>query len=117
MSEPKRNFTTEDLKTPTGKELAVFKVHNTSLYEIGFTSGGQIPGSLVGSWTDPVMAQKAIKVYLAKLENERLAEEAKLETKKKEEAANRVANVPKNTSKKKVAKKKVVKKITDETKA
>lgn len=62
MSE--RNFATQELKTEAGKVLAVFKVDGTSLYNIGFTSGGQVPAELLGAWTDPVMAQKAIKVYL-----------------------------------------------------
>lgn len=99
MQEPKRNFTTEEFKTPAGKQLAVFKVNNTSLYDIGFTSGGQVPEDLLGNWTDPVMAQKAIKVHLTKLENERLAKIAKEEEKLAKEAANRAANVPKNKTK------------------
>jgi len=101
MQESKRNFITEELRTPAGKELAVFKLQNTSLYEVGFTTGGQVPASLLGAWTDPVMAQKAIKMYLAARENERLAEVTKEEKKLEKEAMNRAANVPKNKPKSK----------------
>jgi len=62
MSE--RNFATQELKTDAGKILAVYKIGGTSLYNIGFTSGGQVPKELLGAWTDPVMAHRAIKVYL-----------------------------------------------------
>jgi len=114
MPETKRNFITEDLKTPAGKELAVFKVGNTSLFSIGFASGGQVPENLLGHWTDPVMAQRAIKVYLARLEQEKITEEARLVEQKAKEAANRAANVPKNTPT--VSKKKTTEKKATETK-
>jgi len=108
MQETKRNFTTEDLKTAGGKTLAVFKVDNTSLYEIGFAEGGQIPASLIGRWTAPVMAQKAIKVHLTSLKTIELEKIAKEKAKLEQEAANRaakVSEVPKNATKKKATKK------------
>jgi len=109
MQETKRNFMTEELKTVGGKTLAVFKVNNTSLYEIGFAEGGQIPASLGGRWTDPVMAQKAIKVHLADLKTIELAKIEKERLKLEKEAANRASNVAE--TKKKQAIKKVKKEV------
>jgi len=108
MQETKRNFTTEDFKTEGGKTLAVFKVNNTSLYEIGFAEGGQVPKSLIGRWTDPVMAQKAIKVHLTDLRTIELAKIEKERLKLEKEAANRAANIPK------ISKKKAIKKVEKE---
>lgn len=97
-----RNFITQELKTAGGKDLAVFKIANTSLYRVAFTSGGQIPEPLEGAWTDPVMAQRSIVSYLQAKESERIAaEEKKAEAEKAKlvkEAANRAKNVPKNKS-------------------
>lgn len=95
MSE--RNFATQELKTDGGKVLAVYKVQGTSLYNIGFTSGGQVPKELLGSWTDPVMAQNAIKVYLSRPKPAPKAE---------------VRQAPVVAKKKQVSKKKQVKKST-----
>lgn len=101
MQEQERNFTTEELKTDAGKELAVYKIANSSLYKVAFTSGGQLPTELDGMWTNPVMAQKSIKAYLAKRKNI----SAKEETVFKQEVA--PSDVPKNTvSKKKTSAKK-----------
>ena len=93
MYEPERNFTTEELKTHGSKEFAIYKVSNTSLFRVGFVGGGQTPKELEGSWTDPVMAQKAIKIHLTKIE---LIAQAKLD----KEAANRAANVKVSAQKK-----------------
>ena len=100
MQEQERNFTTEELTTEAGKVLAVYKVGNSSLYKVAFTSGGQLPAELDGMWTNPVMAQKSIKAYLAKRKNEKEV------TVFKQEVAS-TQDVPKNTvSKKKTATKK-----------
>ena len=66
-SNTERNFNT----LPSGKELGVFKVANSSLYCIKFTSGGQLPAELDGKWTDAYQAQKTITAYLAKKEVEK----------------------------------------------
>lgn len=55
---------------PSGKEFGIYKVVNSSLYCIKFTSGGPTPPELDGKFTDAVRAQKAIKAYLDKLEQE-----------------------------------------------
>lgn len=110
QEETNRNYAIEELSTNGGKTLGVYKVANTSLYRVSFTSGGQVPESLLGMWTDPVMAQKAIKGYLSKADNEVIAAKLKAEQdaeqrkldeaeRAKVEAANRAKNV-KETSKK-----------------
>ena len=98
QEETNRNFAIDNLETKAGKGLGIYKVSNTSLYRVAFTTGGQLPSELDGMWTDPVMAQKTVKAYLSKKENERIAAETKAiedaEIKAKQEAANRAKNVP-----------------------
>lgn len=68
--DPDKNHLPTELETKGGKKFGIFKVANSSLYRIAFTSGGQVPEDLNGMWTDPYKAQRAIQAYLMKLDNE-----------------------------------------------
>lgn len=69
-----RNFNT----LPSGKKLGIYKVANTALYTIAFTSGGELPAELSGAYTDAYQAQRAIERYLNRKEMEE-AEKAQKE--------------------------------------
>ncbi len=50
--------------TDKGKELRIRPVIGTSMYDVVFYPGGQVPKSLLGKYTSSVIAQKAIDNYL-----------------------------------------------------
>jgi hypothetical protein len=64
-------------KTPGGKELAIFKVANTSLLRINWKDGGQLPAELNGMFTKSSLAQAEIQRYLTKMWDVALGEEPK----------------------------------------
>lgn len=50
-------------ETKAGKKIGVRPKPNTTLLEICFDSGGQLPKKLQGLWTEP-QAKRAIEVYI-----------------------------------------------------
>lgn len=60
-----RNHNHKEHKTEAGKELGIYRVANTALYKIAFTSGGELPKALEGMYTSPSKAMTAIEGYLA----------------------------------------------------
>lgn len=60
--------------TPNGKEIEI-KRDSRGLFVIAFTSGGELPEELQGSFTDTAKANRAISVYLSK----KIATTAKVE--------------------------------------
>jgi hypothetical protein len=62
---------------PSGKEVS-YRYSNTGLYEIYFTSGGELPDKLRGKFTDPAIAEKFIQEYV----DSRELKEAKAPTNK-----------------------------------
>lgn len=48
---------------PLKKELKVFVKPNTALYSVAFTSGGELPKQLQGSWNSRALAERAIDIY------------------------------------------------------
>lgn len=101
MNNTERNFNT----LPSGKKLGIYKIANTALYKIAFTSGGELPKELQGAFTDAYQAQRAIGAYLTRVELAAL----KAEQEDSEEAPE-VAEQP---AKKKAAKKKAAKKTKE----
>lgn len=67
MTQAARDFSTKQTKDPkNGREFAIFKVANTSLYRIAFKgSGGEVPEKLQGMFTSPSLAQKELEMYQA----------------------------------------------------
>ena len=53
-------------KTPAGKEIGLRLANNTSLWEVEFKSGGQLPKELGGMYTNTASAAMAIEKYLGK---------------------------------------------------
>lgn len=53
-------------KTKAGKEIGYRVPEGTNLYQITFTSGGEVPKELQGGWNDIRQMEIAIKHYLAK---------------------------------------------------
>lgn len=51
-------------ETKAGKKVGVRPKPNTTLLEICFEGGGQLPKGLQGLWTEP-QAKNAIEVYVA----------------------------------------------------
>lgn len=47
------------------KPLKVGRKHGTSLFEVYFEGGGELPKELKGMYTSPTVAQAAIDGYLA----------------------------------------------------
>ena len=52
-----------DQTTAESKELKVFNVKGSALYQIGFEGGGTVPAELGGRWTDPKLAEAKIEQY------------------------------------------------------
>lgn len=63
--------------TPQGKEIGIREVGINRFKEAAFKDGGQVPDALKGNYTDGVMLEKAIKAYLAGLEQKKSASKAK----------------------------------------
>ena len=57
---------TETKTTARGKELRLRLIPNTTLYEIYFYPGGEVPKELQGGFTSVDRANKEIEIYLAK---------------------------------------------------
>jgi hypothetical protein len=57
----------DTFKTPGGKIIELF--HEGYLLKIRFTSGGQLPDVLKGSYTSFVQAKTSIEMYLDTLKN------------------------------------------------
>lgn len=51
--------------TPNGKTIAIRRQEQDGLLEIYFTSGGELPEILKGSFTSTHEAEKLINLYLA----------------------------------------------------
>lgn len=61
MASPKAPILAES-KT---KQLVVKKLSlQSSMFKIVYEGGGEAPDELKGAWTSPIMAQRAIDVYL-----------------------------------------------------
>ena len=54
--------------TPAGKELEIVNLSGYNLFKIQFTSGGQLPDYMSGTYTKKEYAQKDIDTYLASKE-------------------------------------------------
>lgn len=81
-------------QTMGGKNIIVEYDKKATLYRIKFSPGGEVPKDLGGLWTSKTMAQKAIDLYLAKMEAESLK-------KNEEEEANQIFEmVPEQPTKK-----------------
>lgn len=52
--------------TPDGKKIQIVKHPKFGGYVIEFTSGGQLPPELGGTWTNYERAKEAIRVYLGR---------------------------------------------------
>lgn len=55
-------------ETEGGKEIKAVKDEWGNFWSIAFTSGGQLPKELTGTFTDQHKAEQAIVIYLAKQE-------------------------------------------------
>lgn len=64
-------------KTKAGKELGYREVGHNRYKEAAFKGGGQVPEELKGVYTDPLMLEKAIHVYLAKDADKKTAKKSK----------------------------------------
>jgi len=53
-------------KTKAGKEIAYRVPEGKPLYEIFFTSGGQIPPALSGAWNDIRQIKAVVSNYLSR---------------------------------------------------
>jgi len=91
---------------PSGKKVGIYKVTNTSLYRIAFTSGGTLPDGLQGMWTDPYQAQRTIENYVKSKEREAKAEAERLQA-VAEHDAKPLSDVSRGISKKTSGTKKV----------
>ena len=71
LNKPLDPSVTEEYHTEGGKELKA--VHDTerSLWHVEFKEGGRLPPSLSGKYTDEQAARHAIKIYLAKVEQDK----------------------------------------------
>lgn len=57
----------DELKTPNGKEIKVYK-NDRGYFEIAFATGGETPKEFQGLFTDIRAASTAIKMYLERKE-------------------------------------------------
>lgn len=67
-------------KTPQGKEIGYRHLGYNRFLEVCFKTGGEVPKELQGMWVNPMDLERAIGMYLGKLEAKPAA---KTETKPK----------------------------------
>lgn len=53
------------MKTPNGKDIQ-YRVLPTGLYQVEFSTGGQLPANLVGMFTSVEKLMSEVELYLAK---------------------------------------------------
>lgn len=78
-----RDQAIKELMTPAGKRLKVVHVSGTSLYQVSFTDGGELPKELNQRFTDTERAIEKARQYLTR----RWDEHEKPAAKGKESAA------------------------------